>query len=137
MTLVRLAGTVCDATVHERLGRPDTILVVEDDLPIQLTIASMLRDEGFIVATADNGSDAVEWLRTCRPAMVILDLQLPKIRGEQVLQVLRALYDELVPVITMTGLPLQGDVMRERGACVHLSKPFTIDDMLSAVRAYL
>jgi two-component system phosphate regulon response regulator OmpR len=114
-----------------------TILVVEDDPGICSLIVEMLEGEGFTVATVENGSDAVMWIRGCRPALVLLDLQLPKIRGENVLQVLQALYCSAVPVITMTALPWQSDAMRQRGACAHLTKPFLLDDMLATVRGYL
>jgi two-component system response regulator (stage 0 sporulation protein F) len=114
-----------------------TVLVVEDDPGIRSLIVEMLEDEGFTVATVENGSDAVMWIRGCQPALVLLDLQLPKIRGENVLQVLQALYCSAVPVITMTALPWQSDAMRQRGACAHLTKPFLLDDMLAAVHAYL
>jgi CheY-like chemotaxis protein len=113
------------------------VLIVEDDAGIREFLAEVLDDEGLTVVTAENGSDAIAWVKRHRPALVILDLQLPAIHGDQVLQVLRALYGDEVPIITMTALERSTATMRRIGASAHLRKPFQIEDMLSAVHAHI
>jgi DNA-binding response OmpR family regulator len=115
----------------------DAVLIVEDDLDVCSMLVTALDDAGIAAITVNNGSDAVALLLSRRPALILLDLQLPRIRGESVLDVIYALYSGAVPVITMTGQDLSADMMRRRGACAHLHKPFMVDDLLSAVRAYL
>jgi DNA-binding response OmpR family regulator len=115
----------------------NTILIVDDDPDIRSMLVDALDDEGFAVAAIDNGSDAVASLRDCQPALVLLDLRLPKIGGEHVLDVVHALYGGAVPVITMTGLELSADAMQRRGASAHLRKPFKLEDLLCAVHACL
>jgi DNA-binding response OmpR family regulator len=113
------------------------ILIVEDDPGIRSFIVEALHDEGLGVAAVANGPDAIVWLRGRRPALVILDLEVPKVPGEGVLRELLALYHGEVPVVTMAVLPRNVEATRERGARTHLLKPFMLDDMLRAVHAYL
>ena len=111
------------------------ILLVDDDPAIRMFLAVLLKEEGLDVAEAADGAEAVTWLCTHQPALVILDLQLPRVTGEEVLRDVQDHYGARVPVITMTAENRRGNEMRARGVARHLSKPFMLDDML-AFRPY-
>lgn len=108
------------------------ILIIEDDPDVRAALAEAMRDAGLVVELAVDGMDGLERLRRgAVPALILLDLRMPRLCGEEFLRAMRE--DELyqdVPVITMTaGLdpPDDGDVV------AHLHKPFDLNDLLQMV----
>ena len=108
------------------------ILIIEDDVDVREALGGAMRDAGLAVDLAVDGVDGLERLREGPPpSLILLDLRLPRLCGEEFLRAMRA--DEAyghVPVITMTaGLDLRkdGDVV------AHLHKPFDLDDLLQIV----
>jgi DNA-binding response OmpR family regulator len=112
------------------------ILLVEDDPGIRSFITAALRGEGIPVASAEDGQDAIAWLRARRPALVLLDLRTAA-AGEAVLHELLDLYNGAVPVITLVDNLWDVEAMRKHNAWAHLRKPYAVDDLLDAMRAYL
>ncbi len=112
------------------------ILVVDDDPTLCQTIQVVLEEEGFIVATAMDGVEALEQVERTRPAMVVLDMGLPLLDGEAVAKRLRMRYGTAVPIVLMTadGHVKEGNRV---GAVVALGKPFEIDDLVTAVNQAL
>jgi DNA-binding response OmpR family regulator len=102
------------------------ILVVED-----------LTQEGLPVATSADGRQALDWARGHRPALVVLDMVLPKLDGEAVAQALREQYGAGVPILLVTGTADPGEHAEHMGAAMYLHKPFLLDDLLTAVGALL
>ena len=107
-------------------------------------VTDLLRSEGIPAASALDGAQAVAMCVGARqrPAVVILDLTLPKLQGEAVLAELRRAHgneDEL-PVLVVSGA-LQPDQLdhtaRRLGAIAALAKPCDIDDLLAAIRQAL
>jgi DNA-binding response OmpR family regulator len=102
------------------------ILVVEDE-PDQLELLKeQFKQEGFAIATASNGLDAVRKARSLMPDLILLDVMLPELDGFGVCEVLRQ--DDTtadIPIIMVTGLP--GQLTRcagiESGATDFISKP--------------
>ena len=83
---------------------PKRILVVEDDATIRDTLGFNLKKEGYQVAIARDGAEALTQVRSARPDLVLLDLMLPGLDGRAVLAGMRsdpALRD--IPVVVMTG----------------------------------
>ena len=80
------------------------VLLVEDELPIQEMLSAVLRNAGYTVTQAMNGSEAIEYLLGSHPPLdiVLLDLNLPRFGGIDVLKVLRASQPS-TPVLVMTG----------------------------------
>jgi DNA-binding response OmpR family regulator len=102
------------------------VLIVEDDLDSREAIRDVLIEEGFEVREAANGLQALESIGEQTPDLVLLDLQLPVMRGELVLQVLRAARRNLrIVVMSSTIAALAGTVQ--------IAKPFSLDDLLGAV----
>jgi CheY-like chemotaxis protein len=110
------------------------ILIVEDDADIREALASEMRDAGAEVVLAKDGLDALEQLRSGpSPAVVLLDLRLPRLGGEGLLAEMRS--DprfERLPVITMTagGGSIPGDDIVAR-----LHKPFDFEDLRRIVES--
>jgi CheY-like chemotaxis protein len=107
------------------------ILIVEDDADFRDALATALRDAGLEVDGAEDGVDALERLRSGPyPAVVLLDLGLPRLDGEQFLREIRA--DprlEHLPVITLTA----GKTRAEGDVVARLHKPVDLDDLLAIV----
>lgn len=112
------------------------ILIVEDDDDIRAALAGAMRDAGAVVDVACDGEEALARLRTGpRPAVVLLDLRLPRLDGEGFLAAVRA--DprlERLPVITMTAgtREVAGDDIVAR-----LHKPFDPEDLRQIVESLL
>jgi CheY-like chemotaxis protein len=110
------------------------ILVIEDDLSVREALASAMTEEGLRVDVAADGMDGLRRLRTGdRPAVILLDLRMPRLGGEDFLVALRAdqRYAD-IPVISMTA----GSNAPDGDAVVaHLRKPFDLDDLLGIVRS--
>ena len=116
---------------------PAPILVVEDDPDTRLLLRDGLTHAGLSVTAVAGGRAALTWLEDTRPALVLLDLGLPDLTGQAVAEGLRARYGPGVPLLVVTGAahPLEGAA--EARALVYVRKPFTIAELLVAVRALL
>jgi two-component system OmpR family response regulator len=113
------------------------VLVVEDDRKIARVVALYLEEAGYRVVQAATGRKALEEAGRERPLLVVLDLMLPDIGGEQVIQELKALGD--VPVIMLTSRSSEEDrvVGFALGADDYVVKPFSPRELVSRVKAVL
>jgi CheY-like chemotaxis protein len=114
------------------------ILVVEDHLDLREMLALLLESEGYAVDTASNGQEALECLQQFCPSLILLDLMMPVMAGDEFRR--RQLADERyahVPVICMTA----AHDGRERAARLHadefFQKPVDFEELLSAVRSHV
>lgn len=108
------------------------ILVVDDDLAIRQAITMILESEDYEVATAADGVEALDRIAELRPAVVLLDLQMPVLTGWDVMTRLRE-EGATVPVVVMTaGYRAQAEAAAHKAAG-YLAKPFELDDVLSVV----
>jgi two-component system response regulator RegX3 len=113
------------------------ILVVEDEEALADTIRYGLEREGYEVSVAPDGRAALELLRADRPALVILDLMLPELSGLDVCRAIRAESD--VPIVIVTAKDAEADKVAglELGADDYVTKPFSVRELVSRVRAHL
>jgi DNA-binding response OmpR family regulator len=112
------------------------VLIVEDEEEIAAFVAEVLRDEGYSVRVKHDGASALMEIRRRPPALVVLDISLPVMYGDELLQELRRADFDLLPVIVMTA-GLDPERYRRQGADEVLPKPFEIDTLVAAVRRYL
>jgi DNA-binding response OmpR family regulator len=114
-----------------------TILLVDDEDAVQQLLAYPLAQEGFRVLQARDGAEALERFGAERVDLVVLDLMLPKLDGLEVCRRLRA--RSTVPIIMLTARDDELDkvVGLELGADDYITKPFSIREFRSRVRALL
>src|SRR5881392_3903971 len=114
-----------------------TILLVDDEESVQKLLAYPLEREGFRVLQARDGEEALERFASERVDLVVLDVMLPKLDGLEVCKRLRA--ESEVPIIMLTARDDELDKVLglELGADDYITKPFSIREFRSRVRALL
>jgi signal transduction histidine kinase/CheY-like chemotaxis protein len=126
---------------HRRGDGPAQVLVVDDDAKTREMLRRMLRKEGWTVAEAANGREALRQLERSRPALVLLDLMLPEMDGFEVLERMRreAVW-RAIPVIVVTAKDLtRAEIERLNGQVVKVLQKgsYRRRDLLDDVRARL
>src|SRR5881396_4017502 len=113
------------------------ILVVEDEVPLADTIKYNLEREGYAVTLASDGLQALERFRAEGPKLVILDLMLPEMSGLDVCRLIRK--ESNVPIVMVTAKDSEADKVAglELGADDYVTKPFSVEELVSRVRAVL
>lgn len=113
------------------------ILVVEDEQKLRDMLVHHLRQEGFVVAQAADGQEALNTFEDINPDLIVLDLMLPKLSGWAVLKNLRQ--KNSVPVIVLTARTDEVDKLLglELGADDYLTKPFSPRELTARIRAVL
>ncbi|MHB8470838.1 MAG: response regulator [Gaiellaceae bacterium] len=116
---------------------PATILLVDDEDAVQKLLTYPLEHEGFRVLQARDGEEALERFAGEHVDLVVLDLMLPKLDGLEVCRRMRA--SSTVPIIMLTARDDELDkvVGLELGADDYITKPFSIREFRSRVRALL
>jgi DNA-binding response OmpR family regulator len=116
---------------------PSTILLVDDEDSVQKLLAYPLERDGFRVLQARDGEEALVRFAAERVDLVVLDIMLPRLDGLEVCKRLRA--ESSVPIIMLTARDDELDkvVGLELGADDYITKPFSIREFRSRVRALL
>src|SRR5437764_2343093 len=112
------------------------ILVVDDDEEIRASLRRGLALEGYRIAQAADGAEALRVAREAPPDLVVLDVMLPEVDGLEVCRRLRAA-DETLPIIMLTARDAVPDRVAglETGADDYLVKPFAVEELLARIRA--
>ncbi|MBI3800367.1 MAG: response regulator [Deltaproteobacteria bacterium] len=110
------------------------ILVADDDLLTREIVAKLLREEGYDVALAADGQEAIILTSTYYPDLVLTDLSMPRLTGIGVLIYVRQV-TPTIPVIIFTSetTPAVEQEARQLGARDYIHKPFDIDDLLQRI----
>ena len=113
------------------------ILLVEDEPAIAEAVAYALRDAGYDVDHTDNGTEALAAARGRHYDLMVLDLLLPGIPGLDVCRKIRAESD--LPIVMLTARDVEGDRVTglDVGADDYVTKPFSVAELVSRVRALL
>ncbi|TML85336.1 MAG: response regulator transcription factor [Actinobacteria bacterium] len=119
------------------MQEPATILLVDDEDAVQKLLAYPLEHEGYRVVQARDGEEALERFASEQVDLVVLDIMLPRLDGLEVCKRLRA--RSTVPIIMLTARDDELDkvVGLELGADDYITKPFSIREFRSRVRALL
>jgi DNA-binding response OmpR family regulator len=119
-------------------GRQETVLVVEDDPTLRLSLTKTLRSEGFKVEVAATGPEGLEAALASRPDLVLLDVMLPGMNGFEVCQRIR-MRDAELPILMVTAKAEEGDKVRglRGGADDYIVKPFGVAELLARIEAAL
>ena len=115
------------------------VMVVDDDDDIRETVGMVLAASGYTAVPAFDGVDALELLgeEGTHPSLILLDLRMPRLSGEQVIRQLRATPALAgIPVVVMSGDGGARETAKALGAASCLSKPIELDDLERVVKTY-
>ncbi|HXH98271.1 MAG TPA: response regulator, partial [Gaiellaceae bacterium] len=118
-------------------GGGATVLVVEDERKIRDLVRGYLEREGLAVLTTDSGAEGITLARNATPDLLVLDLRLPDVPGEEVAREVRGFSS--LPILMLTAKAGEEDRIRglELGADDYLTKPFSPRELVLRVKAIL
>lgn len=114
------------------------ILVVEDEVDLLFALKKGLKQEGYAIDLAEDGQQALEYLEATQYDCVVLDINLPKLNGYQVLEELRKENQEVKVLILSANTEIEDRVAGlDKGANDYLIKPFHLKELKARIRALL
>ncbi|MBI5583449.1 MAG: response regulator [Deltaproteobacteria bacterium] len=123
------------------MGPPKTvILLIEDNEQNRYLINFMLQQNGYDVLLAPNGPQGIELARQYRPALILLDIQLPGMDGYTVARTLKGAPDTAsIPIVAITSYAMAGDreMGLEAGCDGYIEKPIDPETFLAEITEYL
>src|ERR1700687_6211029 len=117
-----------------------TVLVVDDSPTVRKIVQMTLQREHIKVITAADGLSALTSVADAMPAVILLDIQLPRMDGYQICQIIRKnLQFRQIPIIMLSGKDGLFDKMRGRlaGSTEYLTKPFDSVELVQTVKKHL
>lgn len=116
--------------------RPKLALVVDDDKLVLRSVRRLLEDHGYAVMTASTGKSAIKTIKSVVPKLIVLDIMLPDINGDEVFKFIRAHEPaKHVPVVFMSGTISEDEEvelnMEDHSGEAYMAKPFTMDKLNS------
>jgi len=120
------------------MGEPARILIVDDDESIRKTIEAILKQEKYIVETAENGREAIKKSQANFYNLALIDIRLPDMEGTKLLAAMKDTTPKMVKII-VTGYPTLQNAIEavNEGADGYILKPMKIDQLLKKVREHL
>ena len=114
-----------------------TILIVEDQEDILLTLKEYLQIEGYTVVGVANGKEALDFLaREKMPNLILLDMKMPVMNGWQFSKEFLLRYNHCAPIVVLTAADDAGRRAQEVNAAGWLGKPFELNEVLEQVKKY-
>jgi CheY-like chemotaxis protein len=115
--------------------REAAVLVVDDEAALRDVMAEVLAGEGYLVATADNGVQALERLREWRPDVIVLDLMMPILDGWAFTETYREVAGANIPIVGISAnmTPAAVERLQQLGVRICLAKPFDLAELLDCV----
>jgi DNA-binding response OmpR family regulator len=122
------------STLSTEVGSKGKVLVVDDELPVRLNTAELLRLKGYQVDEAGNGQEALRLIQRVPYDLMVLDMQMPELSGPEVMPRALALRPELL-IIVLTGHASVDNAIAAVKANVfdYVLKPYRSDDLVSTV----
>jgi two-component system alkaline phosphatase synthesis response regulator PhoP len=117
------------------------ILIVDDEDDVLKVLEKRLTTAGYAVIKARNGEEAIRLVKSDRPSLILLDINMPGMDGGQVRGVLKS--DPMtkdIPVIFLTCLLAKDEekvLGHERGGDFFIAKPYNVDDLLKQIEEHL
>jgi len=114
-----------------------TVLIVDDDPQIRRTLSSVLTSQGYSVIAAKSGDEALETIRSERPDLILMDVNMQGRSGVETCREIRE--DSDIPVIILTVRNAERDkvLALDAGANDYIVKPFGANELLARIRATL
>jgi two-component system chemotaxis response regulator CheY len=117
-------------------GRSARVLVVDDDKGIREFVRTVLSDEGYDVAEATDGQQALDRVAQRRPDVILLDMRMPVMDGWEFARTYREQPGPHAPIVIVTAALDVAKDAKEIGANGFLAKPFQLDDLLQLVQQH-
>ena len=114
-----------------------SVLVVEDEASIASFVSLYLKNAGYEVRTASNGTDALASAQSEQPSLIVLDLMLPDIDGIEICRRLRQKSDVPITMLTARDEDVDKIIGLEVGADDYLTKPFNPRELVARVKSIL
>jgi two-component system KDP operon response regulator KdpE len=113
------------------------ILIVDDEPQIRRVLRTTLTSQGYTVAEARTGDEALEQIRSERPDLILLDVNMPGISGLETCREIRGSSD--IPIIMLTVRGTENDKVQalDAGADDYVTKPFGSEELMARIRAGL
>lgn len=115
----------------------EKILIVEDEISLQETLAYSLKKQGYEVVITGDGPSALDVVRSSKPDLILLDIMLPGMDGFEVCRKLRSEVSTPVLMLTARDDEIDRVVGLEVGADDYLTKPFSMRELIARVKAML
>jgi len=126
--------------VEVRAPVDETILIVEDENAVRQTVREVLEDEGYVVAEASNGQEALDYLRANpRPCVVLLDLMMPVMSGVAFLEAVKkdsSLKEVTIVIVSAAAKEKIEEARRASTAVGVLTKPIQLSVLLNTIARY-
>jgi CheY-like chemotaxis protein len=120
------------------MNKNKTIMICDDDAGILEMIVIILEDSGYHVIAEQNSVNLYQLIELEKPALLLLDLWMPVLSGDQVLMHLRSNPEtQDLPVIVLSASTDGAKIAKDAGANGYIAKPFDIDDLLDRVENIL
>ena len=112
-----------------------TLMIVDDDPQLMRVLSMFFDSEGYHVIQARSGREALDKLQEYSPDVILLDLMMPEISGDEVVRQIRANHKlRHLPVIIFTAAETREDELRNAGASYFIAKPFSLDGLRDTVQ---
>ena len=115
---------------------PKKVLIVDDEPNIVLSVEFLMKREGYEVATAGDGQEALDMLQDVRPDLMILDVMMPRKNGFEVCEAVRA-HPQFgsLPILMLTAKGREAEMKKglSLGADAYVTKPFSTHDLIDRV----
>ncbi len=113
------------------------IVIIDDEKKITDVIESYLKREGYKVFTAYDGEEGLKLIKKVYPDLLIVDLMLPKLSGEEICREVRKISE--IPIIMLTAKSSEDDIVKgiDIGADDYITKPFSVRELLSRIKGLL
>lgn len=130
------------ASVEKIPAKKKRILIIEDEYSASKFLSMRLKNLGFMVSAAFDGMTGLKEATETIPDLIILDLMIPKLPGEEVCKALRESFDEKlvqIPIIMLTGKDSVVDKILGKviGADAYLTKPYEFSDLFEVIKKIL